>query len=285
MPDLALFQRVGKTGSSTIHTLFLLAAASTRSRGTEWLCTPNRFGPQHATPCSARAELAIGGAPVYGTGDVAHNASPWRRGLRLFTTLREPVERTVSEWLYFCKMCGDRLARPSSVGDGKFCGRISNTSCAARGGMSLSEWAERAPNHYTRQFSRHWPEQSFLHAYTHGFPEAAPVSMRDVDVATRVLTHPSSLVLYTDEMDNVTNPAAQRVALERLRAWLGGPNHSRAARALAPVEAFPRENAASVRYVPTPAERALLCRANWADCLLWERLRPGRACACLEAHG
>lgn len=264
MQDLAVVVRVGKTGSSSLYQLLLSAAASqSHAGGVEWLCWPNRFGTRHAAACPAHSEVAIGGAPVYGSGDVARGATAWRRGLRMLTTLREPAMRTVSEFGYFCLACGD---------ENKFCGRI-NDQCL-RNRTNFTEWVVRAPNQYVRQFSRFWPAQSFLHEYVHG--SSTPVTMQDVDRATQVLTRNTSRVLHVDD----PKPAAQ---LERLRLWLDGgvPNRSRAARALAGVHGFPHENAAplAAQYAPTPMERALVCATNWADCLLWERLGRGR-CVC-----
>lgn len=264
MQDLTVVVRVGKTGSSSLYQLLISAATSqSHAGGVEWLCWPNRFGTRYAAACSARAEVAIGASPVYGSGDVARGATEWRRGLRMLTTLREPATRTVSEFGYFCLACGD---------ENKFCGRI-NAQCL-RNRTNFTEWVVRAPNQYVRQFSHFWPAQSFLHEYANGF--STPVTMADVDRATRTLTRNTSRVLHVDD----PNPAAQ---LERLRRWLDGgvPNRSRAARALANIRTMPHENVRSLeaRYVPSTTERALVCRANWADCLLWERLGRGR-CAC-----
>ena len=263
--DLALFVKMGKTGSSTMQQLLLRAAAAAPGVP-QWLCTP---GMAIGNADCARAEVAYGAERVFGSGDVYRLATAWQRGHRLFTTLREPVERAVSEFDFFCKGCGD---------DQKFCGRLS-TACT-NNQTKFATWVRRAPNQFVRRFSRFWPEMTHLQAYVRGFPGLPPVSRDDVDRAVRALTRPSSLVIFTDEM-NTSDMATQRVALDRLRAWLGGANASRAARALENVTRFPRENAAAPgsKYAPTAAERRLVCALSWADCLLYERVR-GRPCAC-----
>jgi len=262
--NLAQYVKVGKTGTFTILEL-LLRAAIAAPGAPPWLCTPNM--PYGNSNCAV-AEVAYGAERLYGSGDVTRPATTWQRGHRFFTTLREPVERTASEFSYFCVGCGD---------NNKFCSRM-NAACV-EDRTNFTTWVQRAPAQYVRRFSRFWPGMSYLHAYTQGFPGLPPVTMDDVERAARALTRESSLVIFTDEL-NTSDMATQRVALDRLRAWLGG-NASRAARALENVTRFPHENAGApeTRHAITAAERRLVCELNWADCLLYERIR-GRPCAC-----
>ena len=271
MRDLALYVRVGKTGSSTIQELLLRAAVASlpppppraaHAGSAHWLCTP---GMPYGNADCATAELAFGAERLYGSGDVTRHATTWQRGHRMFTTLREPVERAVSEFVYFCARCDDMQ---------KFCGRMS--AACVNNNTNFTTWIHRAANQYTRRFYRYWPDMSYLHSYVSGFPELAPVTMEDVDRAVRVLTHESALVLYTDEL-NTSDMATQRTTLNRLRSWLGGD----AACALKAIHTFPWANAGSpeTRYVPTAEERRLVCELNWADCQLYVRLR-NRSCAC-----
>lgn len=262
--DLSIYVKVGKTGTSTMQELLLRAAVAAPG-APPWLCTP---GMPHGNADCTVAEVGYGTERLFGSGDVYRAATPWQRGRRFFTTLREPVERTVSEFQYFCVRCEDAQ---------KFCGRM-NADCVHQN-VTLAQWAARAPNQLVRRFSRFWPEMTYLHSYVRGFPQLAPVSMADVERAVASLTRESSCVIYTDEM-NTSDMATQRVALDRLRAWLGG-DASRAARALENVTGFPHENAGSsdTRHALTAAERRLVCEVNWADCLLYERVR-GRPCAC-----
>ena len=269
--DLAVYVRVGKTGSCSIQELLLRAAVASpppppgAAHAPHWLCTPGM--PRTNADC-AHAEVAFGAERLYGSGDVYKPTSAWQRGRRFFATLREPVARTVSEFDYFCKACLD---------DRKFCGRFSSE--CVNNQTNFSAWAQRAPNQFVRRFSRFWPEMTYLQAYVRGFPGLAPVTMGDVDRAVATLTRPNTLLLWTDEMGG--DAATQRVALDRLRAWLGGANASRAARALENVHTFPHENVgvSETRHGLTAAERRLVCELNWADCVLYQRVR-NRSCAC-----
>lgn len=265
--DLTLYVKVGKTGTSTVSLLLLRAAVASPLGALNWLCTP---GMIYDVAGCAHAEVAYGAERLYGSGDVFRPASATRRGHRFFTTLREPVERTVSEYTYFCLRCGD---------ENKFCGRMTRTDCVHQN-VTFAQWAARAENQFTRRFARFWPGLSYLQSYVRGFPDLVPVTMADVESAVRTLTRESSFVIFTDEL-NTSDVATQRAALDRLRAWLGGGNASRAVRALENVASFPHENAAApgTKHIPTAEERRLVCRLNWADCQLYERLR-GRRCAC-----
>ena len=74
-----------------------------------------------------------------------------------FTVLREPVERLISEYNYFCLRCSERR---------KFCGRLANTSCPR---MKFLDWAAAHANQYTWHFSRQWSHGGFFDAYITGF--------------------------------------------------------------------------------------------------------------------
>lgn len=275
MRDLAVYVQVGKTGSSSLRALFLEAAklagprlAATEPLESRWLCVPGFLDSLSDTVVAcANAEVALRAERVWGSGNVYRPPHPTRRGHRMFTTLREPIARLVSEYTYMCRQCSDR---------GKFCGHLTVTGCP---NVSFAQWVRRAPNHYTRLFSAHWPDLRFFHAYVHGFPMTHTLSSDDVARAHATLSHASSLVLYTDEMGATASTQAD--ALGRLRAWLGGANDSRAAAALAAVRSFPHTNALpqDLAYAPTAAERRLACAIYWADCALYNRLRNA-SCAC-----
>ena len=69
MRDLALFVQVPKTGSTSMRRLFHTAAADDASSASRapWLCQRNA---DVSWPCDSSAEVVLGGAWVYGTGDV-----------------------------------------------------------------------------------------------------------------------------------------------------------------------------------------------------------------------
>lgn len=273
MRDLALFVQVPKTGSTSMRRLFHTAAADGASGASSasgashapWLC---QRSADVDWPCDVSAEVVLGGAWVYGTGDVYRShAGRWRRGHRALTTLREPIARTLSAYQYFHRACGDR---------GKF---RAITGCG--GNLSFVGWAQRTANHYVRLFSAYQPPGK--HMFGAWIDEdAAPRALGEPDVARAfaALTRPSTLVLWL-ETDLAGAPEAQRAALSRLRAWLGEAGAARAATALANATAFPYENAVppEARYAPSATERRAVCAANWADCALYARLR-NRSCAC-----
>lgn len=275
--DLTIHVHVEKTGSSSLRELLNAAAhidtprhTAERPSESSWLCIPTEgvIGEDNVPVACAQSEVAYWAENVWGSGDVHLSATSWRRGHRMLTTLREPIERLVSEFGYFCLRCKDAE---------KYCGRIVGTDCV-NGQHNFSAWAARAPNPYTRQFAAFWPGLSFRNAKMRGFPDAPPVSEGDVARAVITLARDATFVIWQDEMSGMR----QSAVIARLRAWLGGHNHSRAAAALTHVDHFPHENALQTRfkYSPSASERALACRLYAADCDLYARLRPDALCTC-----
>lgn len=272
MRDLAVLVHVGKTGSSTARRLFLDAARlpeagnGSRDPWATWLCGMGLNGTLWKTEAvCARSDIANGPRSTWGDGDIRRPGTRARRGIRMITTLREPIARIVSEYAFFCLGCGDYR---------QFCGKFVHTGCGTRARPSFVQWAARAPNQYVRQFSRHWPQRTHFRALAHGFPGAPEIDQYAVMRAYRALSDPSTLVLWTEDMSR-DGPRQ----LSRVRAWLG--NDTNAASALRNVSAFPHINSRPHHrgYKISAAQRRAACAANWADCALYELLR-GRPCAC-----
>jgi len=209
--------------------------------------------------------VAIGPRGSWGDGDVRHAATPSKRGIRMLTTLREPIARLISEYAYFCLNCGDYR---------KYCGKFVHTGCGTPRRPNFEQWVARAPNQYTRQFASHWQPRTFFRNVARGFPNASALNERSIARAYETLTSASALVLWTEDM--TTDGLHQ---LSRVRTWLGAD--SAAAAALRNVSAFPRVNARTRNrgFTISPTERRVACAANWADCALYEQLR-NRSCAC-----
>lgn len=272
MRDIAVHVQVDKTGSSSMRALLLATAKLTGPRlvaiepiESRWLCVPGFLDSLTDTAFAcANAEVAIRAERVWGSGNVHRPTTTTRRGHRLLTTLREPISRLVSEYVYMCSRCADRST---------YCGRLVTTGCP---NLNFTQWVTRAPNYYTRLFASYWPD--FIRAKLHGFPDTHALSMVDVMRARDTLTHASSFVIYTDEMG--ADASTQSDALGRLRAWLGGAD-SRAAAALAGVRAFPHTNVLprDLAYTPTAAERRFACDVYWADCALYRLIRNA-SCVC-----
>ena len=276
MSDLVVHGQVTKTGSSTLRALLIAAAtrvhtssvATTNNTGlANWLCLRGVLAlnpPDFQRHCPDDSEVVMGSHQAYGSGHVIRPAHTLRRGLRLLTTLREPLDRSVSEYTYMCLRCQDQ---------GRFCHpHVGHARCPNQ--TSFVEWIRYAPNQFTRQFARYWLANSYFQSHTRGFAGHPRATSRDVDQAFKTLSNPRSYVLWTDTLQGVQ----QRETLARLRAWLGG----KAAKALAHVHSFPRVNAlpSSSRYAPSAAERREACQILWADCELYARLRPNRTCDC-----
>ena len=276
MSELVVHGQVVKTGSSTLRALLFAAAArvhtpsvatNTTTGLASWLCLRGvlALNPlDFQRHCPSDSEVVMGSHQAYGSGRLIRPAHTLRRGLRLLTTLREPLDRSVSEYTYMCLRCQDRslFCRP----------HVGHAHCPNQ--TSFVEWIRYVPNQFTRQFARYWLGNSYFQSYVRGFAGHPRVTPRDVDAAFKTLSNPRSFVLWTDSMQGVR----QCETLARLRAWLGGD----ASRALAAVNAFPHANALPVasRYTPTPEERREACEVLWADCALYARLRPNRTCAC-----
>lgn len=266
--DLVLYVQVPKTGSSSIRRLFhAAAAADSATRAASWLCTRNA---DVRWPCDPDAEVVLGGAWVYGAGDVHRSPSSggWVRGRQMLTTLREPIARVLSSYAYFVLGCGDH---------NKF---KAVTGCS--GNFSFVRWTEQTANHYTRLFSAYQPPGSKhrLGSWIDPLGERRAPDASDVERAFATLSRPSSLVLHL-ETDIAGPPDAQRAALRRLRAWLDRSGARRAVAALANATRFPHENALAptYRYVPTATDRRAACERNRWDCALYLRF-TNQSCAC-----
>ena len=265
MRDLVVLVHASKTGSSSARSLFLDAALRNSSRA-PWVCVLGRDDPQSKTErACAGADVAIGPRGPWGDGDVRRAPTRSQRGIRMLTTLREPISRLISEYAYFCLNCGDYR---------KYCGKFVRTGCGTARRPTFTQWVARAPNQYTRHFAAHWPPQTWFRNSARGFPNATAINERSVTRAYETLSSASALVLWTEDM--ATDGPRQ---LSKLREWLGADTN--VAAALRNVSAFPRANSRrrNRNYNISQTQRRAACAANWADCALYELLR-GRSCAC-----
>ena len=121
---LVLYVHEGKTGSSTVR--HVLQAAQSACSQDQWLCELSDSSNVTFETCQ-HSDVVIGPA-LYGT------CSLFRRPCRYFTVMREPVDRLVSSYNYFCLSCKE---------NGKFCWtnvqaeRLWNASCPS---MSFLEY-------------------------------------------------------------------------------------------------------------------------------------------------
>ena len=115
---LTIFVEVGKTGSTTVHRTFTDAVASS-------YCVIDFVKPD-TRPC-------FGNAIVFGAGFGSCSALAPGSRCQYLTTLREPGNRTVSEYNYFCRGCQER---------GKLCNSV--TGCPKTSFMKWTAASSRA---------------------------------------------------------------------------------------------------------------------------------------------
>ena len=260
---LVLYVHEGKTGSSTVR--HVLQAAQSASSQDQWLCELSDSSNVTFETCQ-HSDVVIGPA-LYGT------CSLFRRPCRYFTVMREPVDRLVSSYNYFCLSCKE---------NGKFCWtnvqaeRLWNASCPS---MSFLEYTAIYANMYTWHFGRRvMPYYDNMHQ---GFAHEKPLANSDFVAARRALTQPDMLLIQTDELDGG--------AWDRLERWLSGTRAAAAMRhSRQKNETTHRHAALAYAYTPTAAERertctctctcmytctCMSCVINHFDCELYKSLR------------
>ena len=173
---LTVFVVVGKTGSTTVHLTIMNAVASSN---TSYCVIDVR---RHDTrPC-------FGNAIVFGAGFGSCTELPPGSRCQYLTTLREPGNRTVSEYNYFCRGCAE---------GGVLCNSV--TGCPH---TSFMQWARDHAEQFTQHFSPPlWPPTTrwvqtegeerdpagslrsrYWYQYSHGFPDRPRVN--DTDYAS-----------------------------------------------------------------------------------------------------
>jgi hypothetical protein len=215
-PDsmLTIFVVVGKTGSTTVHQTITKAVASS---GTSYCVIDVR---KHDTrPCFGSA-VAFGA----GFGSCAALAPGSRSRCQYLTTLREPGNRTVSEYNYFCRGCAE---------GGTFCNSV--TGCP---NTSFVKWARDHAEQFTQHFSPPlWPpttqwvqtedeeaDQAGCHRskywcqYSHGFPDRPRVNDTDYERALSVLSGDGPTPMLTIKLEEL-----EVDGWERIEQFLGVP--------------------------------------------------------------
>ena len=190
---LTIFVHEGKTGSSTIRTV--LREAQLSNRAARWLCKIENSNMTHGEDIMhecAWADVIIGAK--FGECSLS------KRPCLYFTVLREPVDRLVSAYNYFCldcreqeKYCNDVLTK------GHF-----NATCPH---MSFLEFAAMHANKYTWHFSGRFNpgidvgRLSYYKSSLYGFAGEPPLTDADLVAARKALSAPDMLVVWTDKLD------------------------------------------------------------------------------------
>ena len=242
-PDdvLTVFVEVGKTGSTTIKNTILDAvsaemssycAIDLRSRqlakgktvracsGSAIVCKPlpAPMDPSHPAIPDVCLAVAAVGAP-FGT---CATVSPGRR-CQYLTSLREPGNRTVSEYNYFCRACAE---------GGKLCN--ADTGCPH---VSFLHWARSHAEQFTQHFAPPmWPpttrwirieddaedkedrRSSYYYQYAHGFPDRPKVTSADYERALHVLSGKWTVPMLALKLEQL-----EVDGWERIEEFLGSP--------------------------------------------------------------
>ena len=252
---LVLFVHEDKTGSTTVRST--LRAAQFASRQERWLCdlehSSNKTFEYLEETCQ-HADVVIGNVENFGL------CSLTRRPCRYFTVLREPVDRLVSSYNYFCSSCREQ---------GKFCWQnvkaqqLWNASCPS---MSFLHYAAIHANTYTWHFGGRRVLPDYYGSMMRGFADVKPLAISDLVAATTALTQQDMFLMWTDELDGG--------GWSRLERWLSGTRASAAIRQSTQINKARHANKALAHnYMPTAAERERACLINHFDCELYELLR------------
>jgi len=243
---LVLYVHEGKTGSSTVRSTVLAAQFASQD---QWLCDLRHSSNWTFETCQ-HTDVVIGAQ--YG------DCILFRRPCRYFTVLREPVDRLVSSYNYFCLSCSEQ---------GKFCWRnvqaeqLWNASCPS---MSFLHYTAIYANMYTWHFGR--GVTPYYDNVLQGFAHEKPLANSDFVAARTALTQPDMLLIWTDELGGG--------AWDRLERWLSGTRAAAAMRHSRKKNETAHANTAlAYAYTPTAAERKRACVINHFDCELYKSLR------------
>ena len=220
---LTVFVVVGKTGSTTVHQTIMNAVASSNSS----YCVIDVR--RHDTrPC-------FGNAIVFGAdfGSCTELGSRRKHLLsflppgsrcQYLTTLREPGNRTVSEYNYFCRGCAE---------GGVLCNSV--TGCPH---TSFMQWARDHAEQFTQHFSPPlWPPTTrwvqtegeerdqagslrsrYWYQYSHGFPDRPRVNDTDYERALGVLSGHGPTPMLTIKLEQL-----EVDGWERIEEFIGAP--------------------------------------------------------------
>jgi len=190
---LTIYLQEDKTGSSSLRTTL-------RKLKTDNLCI---IEPD------AKATDVCRGSAILLAGDFGACAAVKGNRCRYFTMMREPIDRLVSEYNYFCKQCSE---------DGKFCGRLANTTPACPG-ASFLDWAGEFREQYIHHFSRNWDagtssaHKGYYASFLSGFENRGKPNEQMYKCALENITRPNFLAVKTENLTTT--------GWERIQTFLG----------------------------------------------------------------
>ena len=237
---LTIFVEVGKTGSTTVHRTFTDAVAS--SGASYCILDFEKHGSNAGLmrPCTRSAI-------VFGAGFGTCSALAPGSRCQYLTTIREPGNRTVSEYNYFCRGCEE---------EGKLCNSV--TGCPD---ISFMQWARDHAEQFTQHFSPPlWPptvqwvqteggeedkRRFYYYQYSHGFPARPKVNDRDYARALGVLSGDGPTPMLAIKLEQLEVDGWERIEEFIVAPGLGLRSHEN-------VELHPRPKYED--YEPTEEE-------------------------------
>jgi len=123
-----------------------------------------------------------------------------KRSCRYFTTMRDPLDRIISSYNYFCLDCRE---------NGKFCAKErDNLGWGCPRNFSFTEWVDKFPNQFVRRFGRNWyalkqEGSGYYHEYLHGFENLDVISDAEYDKTLNLLRDPKKMfIVWIDQMNS-----------------------------------------------------------------------------------
>lgn len=176
---------------------------------------PELINPK-TLPCASQPDGAVILSLYHGYCDMLGGARPCRE----MTLLRDPIDRLISEYSYFCQSCSEQRLRcklhsgEQEDWEKHHPGQPMPPLCP---NISLIEWAKRHDNPYTRRFSKLDSHDLMRRAWTNAGHQF-DVGMLHAKSALQSLMSPNMLVLFLEDFDE--GLPGQPTGLERLSSFL-----------------------------------------------------------------
>lgn len=216
-------------------------------------------------PCASQPDGAVILSLYHGYCDMLGGARPCRE----MTLLRDPIDRLISEYSYFCQSCSEHRLRcklhPGEKEDWEkhHHGQPMPALCP---NVSLIEWATRHDNPYTRRFSKIDSHDLMRRAWSNAGHQFE-VGLLHAKSALQTLTSTNMLVLFLEDFSVGLDGTPS--GLDRLSAFLKTDLPPK-------LTTLDLNTAKSEKYKPTLHEYYQLRNIMRYDVQLYEGLRLGK---------
>lgn len=285
VPGLISWIMFGKVGSSTMRTILQKRAHAmnfhmVKHKDTNMMNGHIRTGDlcfwgheyhpeqihSNPLPCATQPEGAVVLSLYHGYCDMLDDSRP----CKYMTLLREPIDRLISEYGYFCQSCAEHRLRcklhPGEKEDWEehHPGEHIPTLCP---NISIIEWAKRHDNPYTRRFSKVDSHELMTKAWSNAGHQFE-VGLLHSKSALQTLSANNTLVLFLEELNEGLSEKSS--GLRKMSSFLQTDFPSRYAKLdLNSVED-------SHKYKPSLNEYHQLREIMRYDVQLYEALRFGK---------